>query len=306
MKKSLTAICSVIILAVVTAACSTVPKSDATRRDSGEKTEANDSGHAGKKDPPPPEGQGGKDSSPEVDDTNIIEELEALVLFHTNIQRVANGKAPLVHEAALAKAARWQAAYCAGTGTLSHTSRVEGMRDFWQRIAHFGGHGGSMTGENLTIAFDRGTPGQIAYEMLSSWMRSPGHRANILGTFYRVGIGVSRGGYAGIPSYYGCQVFTAASLHPDAGKEAPRRLPAVKVSTTSHEGKPSYLIIFDGAADYDLKVLDVSRGDLVKEMNLDREEDGYLFVKREAPAGWLFITLLHRETGLLYPVAVLR
>ncbi len=295
MKKVLTTIYVAMLLPAFFVACSTAPKADATGKDSGEKTETNDSGRAEE-----------KDFLPDTDAANAIEEIEALVLFHTNIQRVANGRAPLFLDPALSKAARWQAAYCAGIGTLNHTSRVEGMRDFVQRITHFGGHGRSMAAENLTIAFDRGTPGQIAYEMLSSWMRSPGHRANILSSFFRVGVGVARGSYSGIPSYYGCQVFTATSPNSDAGKETPRRLPVVKVSATSREGKPAYFIAFDGAADYDLKVLDVSRGDLMKEKDLSGAEGGYLFVKQEAPAGWLFVTLLHRESGILYPVMILR
>ncbi len=76
------------------------------------------------------------------------------------------------------------------TGTFGHGSFARRMREF--HVA------GKMVGEN--IAWGVG-PRRSAAALVAAWMRSPGHRANLLrGGFRRVGLGAvttTFGGYDG-------------------------------------------------------------------------------------------------------------
>jgi uncharacterized protein YkwD len=97
----------------------------------------------------------------------------------TNQSRSQNGLGPLQYDAALSNVARGWVAAMSASGTLSHNGNLANLvgsqvTGDWTRIGENVGYGGSPSG--LETAF----------------MNSPGHRANILGDFNRVGIATLR------------------------------------------------------------------------------------------------------------------
>ena len=94
------------------------------------------------------------------------------VIELTNAERVKAGVAPLKREDSLTKSAQWLAQDMAANNYFAHEDR-QGRR-IVTRLPDFGYTGYSMIGEN--IAGGQQTPEQVVAE----WMRSPGHRANLL------------------------------------------------------------------------------------------------------------------------------
>ncbi|MEY2456347.1 MAG: hypothetical protein QOK06_1441, partial [Acidimicrobiaceae bacterium] len=97
----------------------------------------------------------------------------------TNQSRSQNGLGALQYDAAASDVARAWAVQMSAAGTLSHNGNLASqigslVTNDWTRIGENVGYGQSTT--NLENAF----------------MNSPGHRANILGDFNRVGIGSVR------------------------------------------------------------------------------------------------------------------
>jgi len=79
---------------------------------------------------------------------------EQNVLEKTNVQRVANGLAPLAFDSSLIESARQHASWMASARTLRHTSKP--------------------VGENIATGQSNSS------EAVRTWMNSPPHRANIL------------------------------------------------------------------------------------------------------------------------------
>jgi uncharacterized protein YkwD len=110
-----------------------------------------------------------------------------------NRERASRGLRPLRASAALARAARGHANDMVANRYFSHTSRSGS--DFFSRIER-AGYGGSRTriilaGENLAWG-----SGELAtpVEIVRAWMRSPGHRSNILRRgFHEIGIAAVNG-----------------------------------------------------------------------------------------------------------------
>ncbi|MEV8531552.1 CAP domain-containing protein [Streptomyces sp. NPDC051211] len=110
---------------------------------------------------------------------------EATVLTLVNQHRREAGCAPLTTDPDLVEAARAYSATMAKSGVMSHTgpdgstmtTRVEAAGYSWSRL-----------GENIA-------QGQRdARAVVDAWMKSPGHRANILNCgFTEIGVGVDRG-----------------------------------------------------------------------------------------------------------------
>lgn len=113
----------------------------------------------------------------------------AEVVALTNAERTAAGLRPLADDPRLASAAQAYSADMAARAFYSHTS-PEGLAP-WDRAAAAGAtHRG--IGEN--IACGQRSP----REVVTGWMNSPGHRANILKPdFTHLGIGFAGGGPAG-------------------------------------------------------------------------------------------------------------
>ena len=116
-------------------------------------------------------------------------ELARQVITLVNAQRTKAGCSPFRVSTALATAARLHSADMARYSYISHTSR-DG-RSPWQRILAQGYHNGSA--ENIAA----GQPS--ASSVVTAWMKSTGHRRNILNCSNKaIGVGVARGGSYGI------------------------------------------------------------------------------------------------------------
>ena len=103
-----------------------------------------------------------------------------------NAQRAKVGCRALVSDARLARAAQAHSVDMAKRRYFSHTS-LDG-RTFVQRI-RAQGYTGSRLGENIAAGYR--TPSTV----MAAWMKSPGHKANILNCSFRaIGVGYATGG----------------------------------------------------------------------------------------------------------------
>ena len=109
-------------------------------------------------------------------------QTQAEITRLTNVQRTARGCAAVTVDARLTAAAVAHSTWMVQTGTFSHTGRAGSSFATRVRAA---GHA-RPSSEN--IAWGHRTPA----ELVSAWMKSPGHRANILDCrSTAVGIGVA-------------------------------------------------------------------------------------------------------------------
>lgn len=118
-----------------------------------------------------------KDPSIATDSGASLSATEAAVVARTNDARAQRGLAPLAADAALMNASRRQAAWMARNRNLSH-------------------------GEGVTENIAMGQSSAAA--TVADWMRSDGHRANILGSHRRIGVAMAR---AADGTVYWCQQF---------------------------------------------------------------------------------------------------
>lgn len=102
---------------------------------------------------------------------------ESAIVARTNQERARRGLAPLSADPALMAGARRQAAWMARNRTLAHGQGVT---------------------ENIAMGQSS------AAEAVADWMRSDGHRANLLGAHTRIGVAVAR---AADGTAYWCQQF---------------------------------------------------------------------------------------------------
>ncbi|GAA1981609.1 hypothetical protein GCM10009817_23550 [Terrabacter lapilli] len=125
---------------------------------------------------------GATSGSAEAATTTVQQQVVQLV----NAQRARVGCRALVTDARLSRAAQAHSVDMARRGYFSHTS-LDG-RTFVQRI-RAQGYTGSRLGENIAA----GQP--TAKAVMDAWMKSPGHRANILNCRYTaIGVGAAVGG----------------------------------------------------------------------------------------------------------------
>jgi uncharacterized protein YkwD len=96
--------------------------------------------------------------------------LQSDILYWTNAQRVKHGCGKLRLDTGLARAARNHSAWMAKTGAFSHTG--SGRSTFIAR-SKAAGYSAALS-ENIAWGYRDGAAVVVA------WMRSPGHRANIL------------------------------------------------------------------------------------------------------------------------------
>ncbi|NUS01102.1 MAG: CAP domain-containing protein, partial [Nonomuraea sp.] len=100
-------------------------------------------------------------------------------------ERAKGGCRPLAHDPQLHAAAAGHSADMAAKGYMDHTSK-DG-RTFMDRIRAAGFTGGSAFAEN--IAYGQRT----AADVVSAWMNSSGHRANIMNCAYTlIGVGAAK------------------------------------------------------------------------------------------------------------------
>lgn len=99
------------------------------------------------------------------------------VVYLVNIERAQHALPPLKVNPRLTQDAKLQAAQIAETGVLDHII-LSGPYPTLQLRAEAAGYAWNALGENLALGFTD-APSAVA-----AWMRSPGHRANILGGGY--------------------------------------------------------------------------------------------------------------------------
>jgi len=106
--------------------------------------------------------------------------LQADVVKWTNHQRTRNGCRALVVDTNLTRAGRDHSAWMARTGTFSHIG--DGGSTFDARIRAAGYS--KPAAENIAWGYRSGA------DVVNAWMKSPGHRANILNCkLVKVGVG---------------------------------------------------------------------------------------------------------------------
>jgi uncharacterized protein YkwD len=165
--------------------------------------------------------------------------LHAAVFYLTNFERQTHGLAPLAYHRALESAAFDHSVDMREYGFFSHTSRVAGKRTVPDRTGAAGfpsGYVGENIAQTFGIAYDgergvyvpeqnggyfsytyRGEPIpphtylSAAEEVVTGWMNSPGHRANILRADYtHLGVGAAYFAdpdFSGIPTFLFTQNF---------------------------------------------------------------------------------------------------
>lgn len=118
-----------------------------------------------------------------------ISQIEKDIFNLTNEQRAKNGLSPYVWDDAIAAVARAHSKDMSARNFFSHVN-PDGIDPF-QRM-RVGGISFSYAGENIA-------GGPSADMMMTNWMNSPGHRANILNAgFHRIGIGVAQNNTYGL------------------------------------------------------------------------------------------------------------
>lgn len=128
-----------------------------------------------------------------------IKDFENQVINLTNAERQKQGLPPLTADWQLSRVARYKAMDMRDNGYFSHTSPTYGSP--FTMIKDFGL---SYTAAAENIAEGQTTPQAV----VTAWMNSPGHRANILSTQYTIiGVGYAQGGSYGV---YWSQMF----IHP--------------------------------------------------------------------------------------------
>ncbi|QGG95839.1 CAP and S-layer homology domain-containing protein [Actinomarinicola tropica] len=129
---------------------------------------------------------------------------EQELVQRTNQSRVAAGLAPLVVHPGLAADARAWSSTMLSTGRFAHTTTLG--PDTARHLPDY-----RRAGENI------GRGGSIA-AMHDAFMASPGHRANVLGDYNAVGIGVVRGGDGSL--WVTVRFAKSASVHAPVGGSA--------------------------------------------------------------------------------------
>lgn len=108
-----------------------------------------------------------KPASPPAKTKIKLVAIEKAIIEATNSERARYGLPPLEVDEELMQSAREHCTWMSRTGLLRHTS--------------------------LPVAENIAMGQETTEEVLRSWMRSPGHRANILhGTYRRIGVAASR------------------------------------------------------------------------------------------------------------------
>lgn len=121
---------------------------------------------------------------------------ESFVFEETNKQREAEGLKPLTLSHQLTKAAQRHAQNMSDLNKLSHELNIKGESNLESRLENVE-YNYRSCGENIAWNYELN-------KVVDGWMKSKGHRKNILGDFDEIGIGV-RTNERGEPYY--CQVF---------------------------------------------------------------------------------------------------
>ena len=106
--------------------------------------------------------------------------MESDIVFWTNHQRVKAGCKALTVNGSLTKAGRVHSAWMARTGTFSHVGNGGSTFDARIRSAGYS----KPSAENIAWGYRSGS------DVVNAWMKSPGHRTNMLNCASKtVGVG---------------------------------------------------------------------------------------------------------------------
>jgi uncharacterized protein YkwD len=120
-----------------------------------------------------------------------LRKMEQALLAEANAARRRNGAGPLRRDPRLDRAAAAFARELATRQEIDHVSVRPGRATFRQRI-HAEGVRARLAGENL--ARMTASAGSLPDRAVAAWLRSPGHRSNLLERrFTRTGIGIWQG-----------------------------------------------------------------------------------------------------------------
>ncbi|MBN2403089.1 MAG: CAP domain-containing protein [Spirochaetes bacterium] len=266
------------------------------------------------------------------DEINLDLKLVAKwILFYTNTERIRNNLSPVQYDPDLEKAAVWQAEYNSKMRTLEHIISAKDMKTPKDRIEYFGGRCGNC-GENLTVKFAVNSEGipfaikkdsngtyynygtsivkwrneqEMGYTMVDSWMKSPGHRKNILGNGFKwIGAGIAKGIYSNNKSYYGCQVFNGFGGLPESFIKAKYQLSGFQMQKNIIDDKEVYIFIYNG--ELIPGVIEVNKDKELKSYDFVKKDKKYIFVKNMSVAADLFAALYDKKNNIFYPVILLK
>ena len=134
--------------------------------------------------------------------------VERLIGEKTNKYREGRGLQPLALDAKIAFVSRDWSAKMARSGSISHSgfpsARMTVYRQEFNTTRSLRGENVAMTGRVSGSSEDDAAAERVASEFATMWWNSSGHRANMLGRFKNLGVGVhktSRG------SWYATQIF---------------------------------------------------------------------------------------------------
>lgn len=130
---------------------------------------------------------------------DVLEEEAQALYGLTNSVRVEEGVSPFTKDARLVSSAQHKAEDMASGAYFSHTSPDGASLATWLQDV---GYPYRVAGENLAIGYSD------PRALLSAWIHSPSHFANLIDTDFReTGIGVAAGEYEGVPVVYVAQHF---------------------------------------------------------------------------------------------------
>jgi hypothetical protein len=132
--------------------------------------------------------------------TNLLGLIVSNTIFdETNVNRAEENLTPLALNQTLNEVAQLKADDMASKGYFAHTS-PEGLTPWhWFNKA---GYSFYYAGENLAVNFID------SKDLVSAWMNSPSHRANIVNyNFTEIGIGIAKGQYKGSEAVFVVQMF---------------------------------------------------------------------------------------------------
>jgi uncharacterized protein YkwD len=139
---------------------------------------------------------------------DFVCKVERLIGEKTNKYREGRGLKPLALDAKIAFVSRDWSQKMSRSGRISHagfpSSRVTAYRTEFNTSRSLRGENVAMTGRVSSSVQDDAAAERVAQEFAVMWWNSSGHRANMLGRFKSLGVGVhktSRG------SWYATQIF---------------------------------------------------------------------------------------------------
>jgi hypothetical protein len=125
--------------------------------------------------------------------------LPAVVVELTNEERQGSELGTLRRNPILDTAAKLKADDMAKYSYFAHYSPMGVSPWYWFDLE---GYNFIHAGENLAVHFTDSS------EIVTAWMNSPGHRANILnGNYTEIGVGTAKGEYKGFPTVFVVQLF---------------------------------------------------------------------------------------------------